>query len=213
MKIFYKPKTKHLIVVPARNGTSHLYNNMREYGLVDTTYKPFFDSIIHEAEKKTFIYRDPCLRLLSFYNQFIYEPYINKIKTSSVKSKDDAGYVDFAEKFVSIVRGDDLFSDLVFSRKKIEKNYTTDVHTCPQYVFFEKQTDEKINDYEIISVNQYVKWIKLTFADMIVESRPSPIEKIPITPGRFINMHIIQNMCNDLYKNDYKFLEPTLTFI
>jgi len=123
MKLFYKPTTKHLIAVPLRNGSSHLYKNMGNYELIETTYKPFFDTIIDEVKLKTFIYRDPCLRLMSFYENFVYKPYLEKDKPKDKKYQD---------MFTPLTRGQTLLSDLVLATHKIKKNYQQDLHTRPQ---------------------------------------------------------------------------------
>jgi hypothetical protein len=202
MRLFYCIKTKHLIAVPFRNGSTFLHENMRTYNIIDVTYPPIFASIINEVDKKTFIYRDPLLRLMSFYNLFIYSESIDKVK--------DAKYLKL---FMPPTRGKDLFSDMVLAKNKIEANYKNDSHTLPQYEFFKNELlKQNIEEYEIISANQYTKWLMLTFTDK-VEHKLSAIDKINLNVENFLNMNIIHDICKNIYQEDYKFLEPRVTLL
>lgn len=202
MRIFYSPDYKHLIAIPARNGSSHIQENLHKYGLIETTYLPAFRGIISEVTKKTFIYRDPCIRLLSFYNQFIYEPYLAKTTK----------YGD-SKLFIPSTRGYDLLSDVLNAKDNIIKNYEIDAHTSPQSNYFmDLDYKQDIEDYEIIPTSQYVKWLYLTFADR-VNHEPSKIEEININVTNFNNMQKIQELCMTLYRNDYELLEPNITYV
>jgi len=198
MRLFYKPEDKHLIVVPYRNGSAHLSEKMELYELINVSYPPIFNSIIGEVEKKTFIYRDPFLRLISYYNNFIYTPFVKKTQ------------IDKRHKhLVPGTRGKDLLSDIMFAKHKIEKAYKADSHTCPQYDFFKDEVfKQDINDYEIVSVTQYIKWLVLTFADATTKHRASETSIINLNIENFTQLQIIHDMCRRLYKDDYKYLEP-----
>lgn len=214
MKIFFEPITKHLIIAPNRNGSSHLTKNMHEYQLLDVSYQALFNSIIDIVEKKTFLYRDPCIRLMSFYSLFVHQPYlekINKVSTDSTKVKKNKTY--FTEQFGATARHTDLLHDMVLAKSKIEQNYMKDTHTMSQYEFFNTYPNERVQDYEIISVSQYIKWLKLTFADTTTEVKTSSVDKISLTPSTLISMQVIQEMCHKLYEYDYTFLEPRITYI
>lgn len=204
MNIYYSISTKHLIAVPARNGTTHLDTHSLEYNLISVRHAPIFKSIIDETIKKTFIYRDPCLRLLSYYNRFVYQPH----KTKSTNN--DVALTLFKPKY----RGEDLLSDILFASDNIIKNYKEDVHTQPQVSYFEHSWYvQDIEDYEIISTEQYVKWLKLTFSDFTTKHISSPIDDIVITPRLFSKMQKIQDLCKVLYKDDYELLEPNISYI
>lgn len=215
MKMFYHQETKHLIAVPFKNGTTYISNNVSKYKLLEVTYDSFFKMVIKDTEKKTFIYRDPCLRLLSFYNGFIYGP--TKLNKAVNLEKNPKDYLAIKkqkpnELFNIVVRGNNLLSDLVMSKSNIEKYYMTNAHTMPQYEYFKKY-DETVQDYEIVSNTQYDKWLKLTFADMDFEFKKSGIDDTQLIPSNFRDMQIIQNMCYSLYEEDYKFLEPNIIYL
>jgi len=48
---------------------------------------------------------------------------------------------------------------------------------------------------------------------MTTEYKSSPIDQMQLTLSGFRDMQFIQTVCNNLYEEDYKFLEPTITFI
>jgi hypothetical protein len=210
--VFYDLKKRHLIVTPSRNGSSHLVNNVFKYNLTDVTHVPIFKNVITEAEHKTFLYRDPCIRLLSFYNQFIYEPFLYK----TVK-------VEHIPLFIPKSRGHDLLSDFLNAKELILKNYRLDMHTRSQMDYFYNippvnievaynESVQDIKEYKIVSMDQYTKWIYLTFGDT-VKARPSAIDNFNITPAKFRDMQKIQEMCMNLYKDDYELLEPSITYL
>jgi hypothetical protein len=212
MRVFYDLKKRHLIIAPARNGSSHLVDNVFKYNLTEVTPVHVFKSIITEVEHKTFLYRDPCIRLLSFYNQFIYEPYLYK----TVK-------VEPIPLFVPKSRGHDLLSDFLNAKELILKNYKLDMHTRPQMDYFYNippvnqeiaynESVQNIDEYKIISMDQYTKWIYLTFGDTL-KDRPSVIDNFNITPFKFRYMQKIQELSTMLYKDDYELLEPNITYV
>lgn len=201
MKIFYHTQTQHLIATPFRNGSSHLYENMMKYQLTDISHLPIFDSIQREVVRRTFLYRDPCLRLISYYHNFVYS--YNKPSAN----------VDILRRFKPSSRGYDLFSDMMLAKDNIIKNYREDKHTQPQYDYFvNPDYNQNLDDYEIISVNQYAAWIKLMFK-VAVDTKKHPSDDCSIVPSSFRNMQRIQDMCTELYKDDYEKLEPRIRYI
>lgn len=213
MRIFYELRKKHLIIVPLRNGSSYLQKNALKYNLTEVTHIPVFKTVIAEVQRKTFLYRDPCIRLLSFYNQFVYEPYLKK----TVKVQ------DYSHLFAPKTRGNNLLSDFVNASESIVKNYKLDMHTRAQIDYFYNvppvnldssynEYQQDIKDYEIISTDQYAKWIYLTFGETI-KHRSSSIDNTNITPNKFRDMQKIQELCTMLYKDDYELLEPNITYV
>lgn len=202
MKIFYNLQNKHLIAVPLRNGSSHLSTNSFTYKLTEVTYVPMFKSIISEVERKTFLYRDPSVRLLSFYNQFCYRPYAEKISN-----------MEDAKLFIPKTRGNCLLSDFLNAKELLLKNYKLDRHTRPQAeYFYNEEYNQELDEYEIISTDEYVKWIYLTFGDKITH-KVSSLKDTNITPINFRYMQKIQEFCKTLYKDDYELLEPKITYL
>jgi len=209
VRIFYSPAQKHLIVTPFRNGSTHLFIYKENYKLIQVQEAPIieqseaFTNIIDKVEKKTFIYRDPFLRLISYYNNFIYEPFAYKQKIRNI-----------SDNFTPFSVGKDLVSDMILAIDKIEKNYKNDYHTLPQYEFFKnKSLNQNIEEYTIISITQYTKWITQTFIGSIPQYMPSKINKIYSETENRKSLHIIYDMCKRIYKEDYEFLEPRITLI
>lgn len=211
MKIFYNIKHKHLIVAPFRNGSSHLHYHAIQYNLTEVTHGPIFKGIISEVEKKTFLYRDPCARLMSYYRQFVFDP---PTTTSKTIIKEDADKALALKLFKPLTRGNDLLSDMVLATDNIIKNYRTDFHTTPQSDYFkDDRYEQSVNEYEIISIDQYAKWLKLTFADKETKQNIPSLDKIIINPYNFRNMQRVQDLCMTLYKDDYELLEPNITYL
>jgi len=208
VQFFYRPTHEHLIVVPFRNGTTHLNSNTTSYGLHNITQDHLIDNVFEKAKKKTFIYRDPFLRLMSFYNAFVYKPYVTKeqLESEGVKNASDC--------FAPPVRGHDLLSDMIFAKNNIIKNYKTHDHIQPQYSYFKHDIfNQNLEEYEIISVSQYTEWIHLTFADTDFKYVPSEISEINLNIESTVYLQNMYNMCKYLYKEDYKFLEPRIILI
>jgi hypothetical protein len=146
---------------------------------------------------------------MSYYKRFVFDT--QAVKTFAKEDQD----TNLANKlFKPVTRGNDLLSDMILATDKLIKNYKEDFHTTPQSDYFkDERYDQNISDYEIVSINQYAKWLKLTFVDKKTTQSTSALDSIIINPSNFRNMQRIQDLCMTLYKDDYELLEPNITYL
>lgn len=215
MRVLYEPVKKHLIIAPLRCGSSILEDNAEKYNLVVMTSEiphnygheselynnTEFLNLIKESDKRTFLFKEPFERLVSFYRTFVYYPHF---------FKHDGELNKRFRLFFSENRKQDFWDDMLQAWDLIEQHYKYDPHTTPQYHFF-KSCNQNVDDYEIVSTDEYRKWICLNFAEKI-EDRISPIHEIPIKFSSISKIQKLHEMCKILYKEDYEYLEPKVTY-
>jgi hypothetical protein len=163
MIIFYQEEKQHLIVTPFRCGSQYLRINSPNLKLQVSAvpsldgfplyieHDEFFKKIRKEALRKTFLFREPHERFLSYFNSVIIEP------------KDREWFFwELAHEY--LMGNQNIFVD----------NW----HTVPQINYF-KNTQENIDEYDIISVKDYAKFIYLNF-DQEVPSHTNMLKQKPI---------------------------------
>jgi hypothetical protein len=151
---------------------------------------------------------------MSYYKRFIYDTITTSTKPTKTVSKEDKDTTLANKLFKPVTRGNDLLSDMILATDNLIKNYKADFHTTPQSDYFkDDRYGQTASDYEIISVDQYAKWLKLTFADKDTKQNTPAVDNITISPSNFRNMQRIQDLCMTLYKDDYELLEPNITYL
>lgn len=190
MIVFFSHETESIIITPFRCGSRHLIKNASDYNLmhfsVETAYgKKLFKSIINDVEDKTFLYRDPVDRYISFYHTFIFNKPEKEAPNKSIIPK---------------IRSKNFWEDLYNSVSLLEKYFDIDSHTNNQYRYF-SMMDENINDYKIIDVENFSKFIYLTFADKVeAHKKPLSDEKFNFYDFQYYNK--IKPRLEKLYEED-----------
>jgi len=228
MQIFYKKSTGHLIVTPFRCGSTHLNKSIKKYGLLNITEYEDSDeykNILSNVKKKTFIYRDPFERWVSFYFGLVYTPrlcelgildgevvykeYNNRIvipKNIDQMYYNPTSYYDL----IDSIKGTEDFWSATYAATKLLKNIiktSDDRHIFPQHIFFEEYFSKISTDkYEVISIKNYVSWINLTFNDRL--NYVSNLSDIYIKLSEVELVNEIRNMCMDIYNKDYTHIFP-----
>jgi len=213
MRIFYQEDTKHLIITPLRCGSSYMARNSTDFKLITLpniyySSRPtiaLFEALFQESEKKTFIFRDPFERFLSYYNTFVF-------KQNTRTDKDDKSASPIRKILLPLAENKNIWEDINNSLLVIKDNYEIDWHTRPQTQFFlfaahhikNTSSDEFINSFEFINFDNYRKWIYLTFAK-ITEYKSALEENTSLTTFFDWNNFIkINNFIKDIYKRDYE---------
>jgi len=238
MRVFYRKSTDHLIVTPFRCGSSHLQISRDEYGLIQLTELSNFDvmnlasdaykNILSKVKKKTFIYRDPFERWISFYYGLVYIPRLCELgilDTDHVykKYKGRIAVARNAEQLyfnpncyydlVELIDGNESFWNAAYKATNSLKNIikiTNDAHILPQYVFFNNYFSKiKYNEQEVISLKNYIYWIETTFNDKL--DYVSNLDYIDIKLSDVDLINEIKSMCKDIYYKDYKYIFPFTT--
>ena len=217
MRLYFEPKTKHLMIVPLRNGTIIFDDVMQRHGIVDVTgYLPTnyyqhpdipYDitsllDVINSSNRRTLMFKEPFERLVSFYRNFIY---------NAVFLENHINLNERFELFSPKNRKLDYWSDMFEAKDLFEKYYKCDPHTMPQYSFFDI-TKQNIDDYDIVDSIEIQKWMQTNFSEEI-ETRISPIYEIPIKFSSIDKIKVLQDMCKVLYKDDYEYLEPKIRYL
>lgn len=205
MRIFYQEKQNKIFVTPFLCGSSYLLNNANTFSLIsflptdDKTSKQmmFLQELLKQPNiSKTFIYRNPVERVLSFYNKFLF----NKTKTSGSRYNSE-----FIFKCPASTVKKTFWGEMVCSLPLFEKHYKTDLHTAPQFTFFE-MFDENVNDYTVYDVDDFTKWLYLEF--LVRETSISHSFINHTMDGNIIGILNLYDRLKKLYEVDYSKIEP-----
>jgi len=239
MRVFYRKSTDHLIVAPFKCGSSHLQISRDEYELVDKSNSantiimnfilnnspPTSNNILSKVKKKTFIYRDPFERWISFYYSFIYIPrmceignlstdydaekYNGKIFIPNNIEEADLHPISYYN-LIELIDGSEGFWGAAHKTTSSLKNIikiTNDAHILPQYVFFNNYFSKiKHDEQEVISLKNYIYWIETTFNDKL--DYVSNLDSIDIKLSEIDLVNEIRTICIDIYYEDYKHIFP-----
>jgi hypothetical protein len=229
MRVFYRKSTDHLIFTPFRCGSSHLQISRDEYGLLNENEMSDseYSNILKRVKKKTFIYRDPFERWISFYYGLVYIPRLCELgilDTDHVyeKYKGRIAVARNAEQLyfnpncyydlIESIEGNESFWEAAYTATRSLENIiktTDDAHIFPQYTFFNMHFSKiECNTSEIISLKHYSTWINLTFNANLVHVSNLDYIKINLFDVDLINE--IKSMCMDIYYKDYKYIFPLI---
>jgi hypothetical protein len=203
MKAFFEPTKRQLIIAPLRCGSTILEDNAHKYNLMNITPEldidggAQFPNIIRNSQTKTFLFREPFERLVSSYMNFVYVPHF--------WGHDDNLNEDF-KLFFSKRRKKDFWDDLLEAMDLIKLHYKKDPHMMPQYSYFEK-TNDNVDDYQIINAKDFREWMYLNFLEELEEQKPAMYD-IPILFSSVSKIQKLHEICRqELYKEDYEYLE------
>jgi len=194
MRIFFQEEKKLLIVTPYLCGSTYLAVKCNKFSLTSLVpqrgNKLLHEILNTEEITKQFIYRDPIERYFSFYSKFIFQP------------KDDIDNSDL-KNFIPKKRQKNFWDDMYESLSNLKDIYMDDRHTWPQYSFFQEFSQNE-GQYEIYSLDEYSKWLYLTFG--VKETIPEhSYEKYEVT--NFFKALKIYDKLKTLYKIDYDKLQ------
>ena len=194
VRAFYQESSNTLIITPYRCGSTHLIQNVAKYDLLFLDLKKkkdleIFEDVRKTCDKKIFMWRNPFERLVSFYYNFIFSPR-SPIQYPQTLFKNSTSTKNF-------------WKDLNNSFDKIEKNLSKDAHTITQSLYFEL-TDNDIESYTVLDIQDYTKWIMLTFSDK-VQPPVSILDTVcnSVMMSDIVNMFDAKNKTEKLYHDDY----------
>lgn len=207
MKALFNPVKQQLIIAPLRCGSTMLEENAGKYGLINVSNQIHddienFKNLVKNVKKKTFLFKEPFERLTSFYRNFVYVPFF---------WGHDDGLDEGFRKFFPEKRKKDFWDDMLEAKDLIVSQYKNDPHIMPQYTFFE-MFEQNVDEYEIVNMEYFQKWMNLNFLE-VLQDRKSPIHEIPIKFSSITKIQTLHDMCKDLYKEDYKYLEPNAIYL
>jgi hypothetical protein len=204
MRIFYQESTKKLIITPFLTGSSILMDKViqREIELTwfdhgNEVQRKCIEEILKDTEiNKTFLYRDPVERVISFYHKFIFDSKITE------KNKNTEGLKLFTPKN----RKENFWDEVWEALPLIETHYKKNDHLIPQYTYF-SFFKENPEEYEIYSTDNYVKWFFLEFAITLTEADH---EFLKHTGQNVFRMYRIIERLQKLYPDDIQKIQPLI---
>jgi len=173
MRIFYQSSTSHLIIAPYRCGSTYLKDKSDHLGLTylgvlgaDGVYRDTITYLFNNKDiSKTFIYRDPIERYISYYAQFV-QPYSGENATTKKKILETTAnkYADYIiqKDLLEEASKNNIWYNIHKGLSALEKNYTKDWHTNTLHSYFE-YTNQKIENYNFVPWDSFAKWIFLIF--------------------------------------------------
>lgn len=198
MRAFISSDGQNLIAIPNRCGSSYFTEKHIDFGLIHFNFSTpkfieVFKNFSTTVKNKFFLYRDPMDRYLSYYNAFCF----GKTITKSTQT----GFF-----FTPPQRSKNLWEEACRALPKLEKNFEKDAHTNLQTSYFQ-QTDENIEDYTIIDVADFQKFIYLNFREN-VPAHTHGLSEYPISYQSILYLSRIQDCIKNIYAKDYELLQP-----
>jgi len=207
-RVFYKDSTDHLIVPPPRCGSTFFTANHDILGLFPLNfnypirYKAFKQATVG-AVKKTFIYRDPLARLVSFFDCFVYT------SDRGDRNKRLFDHGNIVHVYEHGRRSYERFwRDLHKSLPLIKENYMDDEHTSPQHLYF-SQHGETSADYDLVNVTGLEKFVCENFIenDLTGLNLTHTPKSYPINSNDLPLIAEIVGAVKEIYAMDYMLIE------
>lgn len=198
MRAFISEDGETLVAVLNRCGSSYFTEKHVSFGLIQFNFSTpkfieVFKNFSSTVKNKFFLYRDPMDRYLSFYNQFCFGQTITKSTQS--------GFL-----FTPPQRSKNFWEDTYRSLPKLQQNFDKDGHTDLQTSYFEK-TGESVEDYSIIDVDDFQKFVYLTFREN-TPAHTDSLSEYPISYQSIRYLNKIQDCLKKIYAKDYEVLQP-----
>jgi hypothetical protein len=217
MRFFYYHPTNHFIASPTRTGSTFLLNNCSESLVHLTDISKENEQITsdreifkNQSQHRTFIYRDPVDRFLSWYKKFVV---LDEFMMSQTIS-----YSNFLRAMLLDNKSNNPIEDLYNSLDLIKQHHSKDIHTVG-YSHFIDVNDIDLHQFNVINFLNFKTWV-------VAELNLTPVnqnqnykhiledsEELTYVPKNEEEREKLQEVVStlkEIYKQDYELIAPLI---